>query len=223
MTAQAQHAFLGTRLRLVCGVLAGPLYLLVSYAQAFTRDGFDLTRDAFSYLSLGDAGWIQIANFMFCGLLFVVAATGLRQTLRGEPGGVWGPLLIGAMGAGMIAGGAFVVDPAFGYPPGAPAGTPPVLSWHGMLHGVAFTAAMLSWIAACFVFTRRFAVTGQRGWSIYSALTGTVLLVPVATVVAPPAALLIYIAATLGWVWTSIVFGALDIHSGNGSFAGDPT
>jgi hypothetical protein len=46
------------RLRLACGVLAGPLYLVVSYAQAFTRDGFDLTRDAFSYLSLGDLGSI---------------------------------------------------------------------------------------------------------------------------------------------------------------------
>jgi hypothetical protein len=29
---------------LVCGVVAGPLYLVVSFAQAFTRDGFDLSR-----------------------------------------------------------------------------------------------------------------------------------------------------------------------------------
>jgi hypothetical protein len=46
---------------------------VVSYAQALTRDGFDLTRNAFSFLSLGDLGWIQITIFVVCGLLFVVA------------------------------------------------------------------------------------------------------------------------------------------------------
>jgi hypothetical protein len=104
----------------VCGIVAGPLYLMVSYGQAFTRQGFDLTRNAFSYLSLGDLGWIQIANFVLCGLLFVVAATGMRQVLRYQAGGTWGPLLIAIMGMSMIAGGVFVIDPAFGYPLGTP-------------------------------------------------------------------------------------------------------
>ncbi len=38
-------------------------------AQAFTCPGFDLRRDAISILSLGDLGWIQVANFVVSGRL----------------------------------------------------------------------------------------------------------------------------------------------------------
>ncbi len=133
---------------MVCGVLADPLYLVVGFAQALTRDGFDLTRHPFSALSLGDLGWIQIANFVVCGLLFVAAAIGIRRALREARGGTWGALLIGAMGVGMIAGEVLVADSAFGFPPGAPAGQPDVLSWHGTLHALAFIVAFLSWTVA---------------------------------------------------------------------------
>jgi len=98
------------RIRLLRGVLAGPLYLVVSYAQALTRGGFDLTRNAFSFLSLGDFGWIQVTNFVVVGLLFVVAATGVRRALPAGSGSTWAPRLIGALGA-MIAGGGFLIDP----------------------------------------------------------------------------------------------------------------
>ncbi len=40
-----------TRAMLNAGVVAGPFFVLVSLAQAFTRDGFDLRRHAFSMLS----------------------------------------------------------------------------------------------------------------------------------------------------------------------------
>lgn len=194
-----------TRRRLVCGIVAGPLFLAVSYGQAFTRPGFDLTRNAFSYLSLGDLGWIQTINFVLCGLLFVVAATGMRHVMHSRPGGTWGPLLIAVMGMSMIAGGVFVLDPSFGYPPGAPDGQPDSMTWHGALHAVAFGAAIMSWIAACVVFARRFAAAGQHRWAIYSSAIGLILLAPLATIAAPPGALLIYIAATFGWTWTSAI------------------
>ena len=196
-----------TRVRLVCGILAGPLYLGVSYAQAFTRSGFDLTRNAFSYLSLGPTGGVQVANFVVCGLLFVVAATGIRR-VPAEQAGAWAAWMIGALGVAMVAGGVFRIDPAFGYPPGAPAGTA-TLSWHGALHAIAFTAAILSWIGACIAFARRFAATKRRGWAAYSAAVGVALLAPVATFIAPPGAVLIYAAATLGWTWTSAVCARL--------------
>jgi hypothetical protein len=198
-----------TRLRLLCGVLAGPLYLVVSYAEALSRDGFDLTRNAFSYLSLGHLGWIQVINFVVSGLLFVVAATGIRRLLRFEKGGTWGPLLIGGMGVGMIAGGVFVADPAFGFPPGAPDGQPEMLSWHGIGHAIAFSIAMLAWIGACFLFARLFAAQRQRGWAAYSLITGMALTAAIGSVIAPPGAVMIYVAATLGWIWTSLVIARL--------------
>jgi hypothetical protein len=207
--AAAATPLASTRIRLLCGVLAGPLFLLVSYAQALTRDGFDLTRNAFSYLSLGSLGWIQITNFVVCGTLFVVAATGIRRALPAGPGSTWAPRLIATLGAAMITGGMMVIDPSYGYPPGTPAGKPDTLTWHGTLHGIAFTVAVLSWLAACFVFARRFTAARQYGWAGYSAAVALTLLAPIATLIAPPGAPLIYAAGTLGWTWTSTIAARL--------------
>jgi hypothetical membrane protein len=153
-----------TRL-LACGIVAGPLFIAVVLVQAFTRDGFELSHHALSLLSLGDLGWIQIANFVVTGLLYVACAAGMRRVLRPGRGGTWGPLLVGAVGIGLVLAGVFVTDAGAGYPPGAPAGAPEQISWHGILHEVGFTVVFLSWTAACFVFMRRFAATKQRGWA----------------------------------------------------------
>ena len=45
----------------------------------------------------------------------------------------------------------------------------------------------------------------RHGWAAYSAAIGLALLAPIATFVAPPGATVIYVAATLGWTWTSAV------------------
>src|SRR3712207_6625287 len=73
------------------GIIAGPLYVAVSLAQALTRDGFVLTRHAWSVLANGNLGWIQIANFLLAGTLFVGFAIGLRRAWPAGPGHVWAP------------------------------------------------------------------------------------------------------------------------------------
>jgi hypothetical protein len=80
------------------GVIAGPFYLVVSLAQALTRDGFELTRHAWSLLANGELGWIQIINFTLTGAMLVAFAVGLRRALAGGRGGRWAPRLIGAFG-----------------------------------------------------------------------------------------------------------------------------
>jgi hypothetical protein len=151
---------------LACGVIAGPLFLAVWLVQVFTRDGFDPGRHPLSLLSLGDLGWIQIGNFVVTGALYLGCAVGLRRTLYPGRGATWAPILIGANGIGLILAGIFVTDAGAGFPPGAPAGAPAQISWHGILHEVGFAVATLSWIAACFVLLRRFAAAGQRGWVV---------------------------------------------------------
>src|SRR5215211_1229876 len=133
-----------TRALLTCGVVAGPLFIVVALIQAQTRAGFDLSEHPFSLLSLGDLGWIQIANFVVAGLLLVAGAVGMRRVLYPGRAAIWGPRLIGAFGVCVIAGGVFVADPALGFPPGTPSGTPDDLSWHGILHGFAPVLAFLS-------------------------------------------------------------------------------
>lgn len=150
---------------LICGMAAGPLFIAVTLAQAFARPGFDLSRHPISLLSLGELGWLQIANFTACGLLYLTAAVGLRQVLSAGPGTKWIPRLVGAMGVGLVLAGVFVTDPGAGYPAGAPNGAPQHLSWHGVLHEVGALVSGVSWIAVCLVLRRRFARRGERGWA----------------------------------------------------------
>ena len=152
-----------TRL-LTAGIVAGPLFFTVWALQASTRDGFDPTRHPISLLSLGDLGWIQVANFVLTGALVVACAVGLRRALQTGRGAVWGPRLIGSFGAGLIVAGIFVADAGAGYPVGAPAGAPE-MSWHGVLHEMGYALALLSWTAACLVFGARFAALGRRVWA----------------------------------------------------------
>ncbi len=150
-----------TRRLLGCGLVAGPLFVAAWAVQAFARDGFDPTRHPASLLALGDLGWIQIVNFVITGALLVACAAGLRRVLHPGKAGTWGPILIGALGTGLILAGIFTADPGAGFPEGAPAGAPQ-LSWHGALHEVGHIVALASWTAACFVIRRRFAADGAR-------------------------------------------------------------
>jgi len=165
-----------TRALLACGVAAGPLFIVVALAQAFTRSGFDPSHHPPSLLSLGILGWIQITNFVVVGLLFLAFAIGMRQVLGRGQAGTWGPRLTGVVGVSLIAGGAFVIDPGFGFPPGTPPGSPTELSWHGILHGIAPIAAFLSLIAVFVVFARRFAGLGRRGSAAACTATGVIVL-----------------------------------------------
>ena len=165
-----------TRSRLTALAAAGPLWATVSVAQAATRDGYDITRHPLSILSTGSLGWLQITNFVVAGVLTVAGATGLRRALAGRPGGVWAPRLVRVAGAGLIAAGVLVMDPADGFPAGSPAGVPATMSWHSIGHMVAGTITFTSLIAACYVLARHFAATGRRGMAITAALAGTALL-----------------------------------------------
>lgn len=123
-----------TRILLLCGAIAGPFFLFIWLVQDYTRPGFDPRLDLLSLLSLGDWGWVQIANFILAGVLNLLYAVGLWRRLHPGRGGTRGPILIGAYGLGLIVVGIFRTDPANGFPPGVPAATQP--SWHGDIHAL---------------------------------------------------------------------------------------
>jgi hypothetical protein len=185
-----------TKTLLSYGVLAGPLYVVVSLAQALTRDGFDLARHQWSLLGNGAYGWIQIANFIVTGLMLGALAAGARRALRPGRGATWAPRLVGAFGASMVAAGIFRADPALGFPAGTPDGVARV-SWHGMLHlasaGVGFTCLA----AGCLVVAGRFAAEGDRGWAVYSRVTGVAFL-----------AGFVVVATGAGAAWSNLTFVA---------------
>jgi hypothetical protein len=189
---------------LVCGALAGPLYLAVGLTQAFTRPGFDIRRHDLSLLANGDLGWIQVTNLVLSGLLVMAGAVGMRRALLSGRGRTWGPLLVGVYGLGLIGAGFFVADPALGFPPGTPADAHSI-SWHGLLHFLTAGIGFLCLIAACLVFARRFGALGQRWWAAYSAATGVVFFAGFFGIAAGSGngwtILGFWIAVVLAWSW----------------------
>jgi hypothetical protein len=166
------NSFLSTEALIGCGWFVAPIFYLLAVFQLMIRPDFDIRVLPISFLSLGDLGWIQVANFIMTGALALLCARGLSLALRGEKAGTWGPILVALFGIGMIMAGVFRPDPIPGVSPGVDAGTPVAMSISGGLHMVGFFVAFPSLIAACFVFTRRFVALGQKSWAIYSVATG---------------------------------------------------
>jgi hypothetical membrane protein len=210
-TTAAGTALGTTRTLLTCGIAAGPLYIVVVVLQMLTRDGFDISRHPASMLSNGDQGWVQIANFLVSGLLFVAFAVGLRRLPGPAAGrrGTWGPRLVGVFGAGIVAAAFFAADPADGFPPGTPTGAPTSISWHGLVHFLVAGVAFIALIAACFSYARRFAADGRRGWAAFSAVTGALFLVSwlsgFASQGARTANVAFAIAIGVALIWTSLL------------------
>ncbi|MGC4835175.1 DUF998 domain-containing protein [Micromonospora vinacea] len=177
MTSVTETPLRRTRLLLGCGTVAGLLFPVLSFGQAFTRSGFDLRRHAVSSLTLGDLGWLQVIAFAGTGVLAVAFALGLWQALRPGRAGTVVPVLVGVYGVAMVGGGIFVPDPALGWPPGAPAGLPEQASTGSILHTVCGAAAFLSLIAAGLLLARRFTAQGDRTWALYSATSAAVAFV----------------------------------------------
>ncbi|MGN9839741.1 DUF998 domain-containing protein [Nonomuraea sp. H19] len=202
-----------TRSLLACGAVAGPLFIVLVLIQDYTRPGFDPRRQPLSLLSLGDLGWIQIANFVVTGLLYVAFAVGMRRMLHPGRGGTWGPLLMGAFGTGLVIAGLFRTAPGWGYPQGAPTGVPTDAGMSYVLHGVGFFVVVVSLIAACFVFTRRFTALGERRWAVSCAVTGAALptIYMLSGVLSErgensqPLSLLLRLVALVGWGWASLL------------------
>ncbi|WP_340558873.1 DUF998 domain-containing protein [Streptomyces sp. GSL17-111] len=192
-----------TRGLLTAGAAAGPLFLVAGLAQALTRDAFDLTRNALSQLSLGTLGWIQIAVFVVTGALAVAGAVGTRRALRGAPGGVWAPRLIGVFGASFLVAGVFRADPGHGFPSGTPDGAPASMSAEGGVHMAAATLGFLALCAAFLVLGRFFAAEGRRGYALASRVVPLVMLAgSSAASVSMPA---FTASAGLGLLWLTAV------------------
>ncbi len=163
-----------TRILLLCGAIAGPLFILTVLIQDYIRPAFDPRLQPLSLLSLGDWGWVQIVNFVLAGVLNLLYAGGLWRKLHPGRAGTWGPLLIGAYGLGLILVGVFRTDPVKGFPPGAIASTGP--SWHGAIHALGGLFVFVALAAALGVFVRLFLEQKERWWAFYCMASAVLLL-----------------------------------------------
>jgi hypothetical protein len=203
-----------TRGLLICGLLAGPLFVVLLMGQMTTREGFDPGRHPISVLSLGGHGWIQIANFVVTGVLSIAFAVGVWRLLHPGPAGRWGAVLIGVYGLGLVIAGIFLGDPGLGFPPGTPEAIQES-SWHGLVHDIGPPMAFIALIAVCFVFARRFVALGARGWAVYCLGTGIAVLI--CSVPGPAATVRVLAAVVLTSTWTTALAARLLIEVGTRS------
>lgn len=153
----------GTQILLLSGVAGAVLFYGILLTEGALRPGYDPGYHVGSALSLGERGWIQIANFLVLGFSMLAFAAGLRRTLSDATGAS----LVAVFGLGIIASGLFPMDPMRGYPPGTAAGTPEVLSWHHQIHNAAGPFAFLALFAACLALSQRL----RGGWRLYTLAT----------------------------------------------------
>ncbi len=187
---------------LMAGAVAGPLFVAVVLAQAYTRNGFDPARHPLSSLALGDLGWLQIANFVICGALAVAGAFGLRRALAPGRASIWGPRLLGLGGVAWIVSGIFLTDPINGYP----VGTPDAVTWHGIIHSMAPAVAGIAGLAAFVVFARRFSADRERGWLAWSIVAPVAVLATDAVAFAAADFRPMVIGQLIGALWATSVY-----------------
>jgi hypothetical protein len=208
-----------TRRLLAAGVVGPPFFVAVLLVAGATRDGYDPIRHFGSLLSLGDQGWIQVANFLITGVLFVVFAFGLRRAFASGVGSRSAPIIVAGVGVGLIIAGIFATDPAYGYPPGTPSGGPAVQTLHGTVH---FVGAILVFgflglgglPTACFIVARRSQSLGDRGLMAYSLASAIGMIAFFFAAFAVPgsqagasdfAGLFQRISITVGWAWLTVL------------------
>jgi hypothetical protein len=97
--------------------MAGPLFVSAFTAIGARRSGYDWRRHAVSSLGAGRLGWLQRSNFILTGSMYLVAAPDLARCPPRIVGSRLVPVLVGAVGVGLIGSGVFVTDPVGGFPP----------------------------------------------------------------------------------------------------------
>ena len=195
---------MSTHALLRCGVIAGPLYLAAGLAQAFLRQGFDLTRHPLSVLANGPGGWVQTINFLVTGALVLAASLGLRRVLGSRAHLMAG--FLGAFGLAMIVAAIFPADAVDGFPPGTAAGPPSSISPTGLVHFASGALGFLCLALSSLLGWRILAQRGEAGLGWLSLATGAgVLSGFVGGMVLPIGILGIWFAVVAGWVWLSVV------------------
>jgi hypothetical membrane protein len=161
-----------TALLLAAGATGPVLFWVVVILDGFTEPGYDARKAFISELALGEHGWVQTANFIVVGLLMLLFAVGLRRLFPAGRASLFGPLLVGLFGAGLVASGIFTTDPA-NFPPGADT---TAASWEGAVHGIAFLVILVSVVAGCIVLARRFRQEpAWKGYALYSIITAVLV------------------------------------------------
>jgi len=199
-----------TRALLTCGAIGPALFVITFFVDGATRPGYEPWRNFVSQLSTGERGWVQIANFVLCGVLLLAGTAGLLRTRTSRAVTV----LIGVVAVGLVAAGIFVTDPGFGYPPGER--TPSQATFHDAVHGV--TSVIVFFTLSVVAIVVALQAWSSRLWAWYSLLSGLAVFVFITAaarvaaeqerIVSPdaPMGALQRISIVIGFAWLAAFF-----------------
>jgi hypothetical protein len=145
----------------------------VFVVEGAQRSDYRPLRQPVSALALGPRRFVQTANFVVAGTLFVAGARGLSRAGSGNGGLV--TVLIGAAGAGLLTAAVFPTDPVSGYPPETDA-VPPHQTTTGMLHNLSSVPVFLGVSASAALSAVKAIRRGEHGWAAYSVASGATML-----------------------------------------------
>lgn len=163
------------RALLACGV-AGPLLFLAAFTiEGALRPGYSAYQHYVSTLSIGERGWVQIANFLANGTLLLLASLGWRRALAPGTASRGAPIVLAVTGVGFLLAGVFVTGPALGYPPDVAPGTKadPISSGG---HLVGALVAYFGVAGTAFLYARRAHADGDARWRRISITAGVATL-----------------------------------------------
>lgn len=140
------HVIPMTTFLLSCGVIGPLVCVAVVLMMGAALPDYNPWRNWISEMSLGNLGWINIANLVISGSAIIGFALGLRRVFTIGPASRWGPRLVALLGVSMVLAGIFVIDPNGSYPPDVQ----PTRSLHGVIHEIVGPFIFISSSAACF-------------------------------------------------------------------------
>ncbi len=151
------------------GLIGPALFVAVFTLEGWLRPGYAPRSMYVSELALGPRGWIQAANFVIFGALFLVFALGAAAEFREGKASRAGPILLAIIGFSFLVSGFLTMDPA---------DTPrDQMSWHGLLHNI-FGALVFSLSpVSCIVFLRRFREDAAWRWLQWWTLAAAAIIV----------------------------------------------
>ena len=91
----------------LAGIVGPVQFFLVLLVEGAVRPGYRPLRDTISELSLGPRGWIQTANFLVFGILFIVFARGVKASVNDSRATRLGATLLSVIGVGVLGCGLF--------------------------------------------------------------------------------------------------------------------
>jgi hypothetical protein len=207
---------------LSCGVIGPLLFVVVFTIEGTLRPGYRPRRHFVSSLARGPRGWIQVANFLACGVFMLSFAVGLFSGVAPGLRGVAVPVLFVLFGLGLIVAGIFRTDVAATDADASyVAGASQPATRRGLVHGLASLVVFGSLIAAAFVWAWRSWRGGALLWAAYSGVTGLVVLrffVGCSSLVSKevngdisdaPIGLSQRLAIIPGWIWIALVAARL--------------